>query len=155
MDVAKRTEVERMPESVIHLHVPAATKGRWIRASRAAGLRLTDYIVNAVENQMNQQLVNISIPDNLDFSALKLARDADGAVSLEWPIVEKICKHNHLPIEIFSEAPEEILCRLIVVWYNSHKALGGNPDPIAEDLLAEIAAEDSAGQFVSFQPGRA
>lgn len=38
-----------MTESLIHLRVQAATKGRWVRASRAAGMRLTDWIVDAVE----------------------------------------------------------------------------------------------------------
>ena len=37
------------PDSLIHLRVPATTKGRWVRASRAAGMRLTDWIVDAVE----------------------------------------------------------------------------------------------------------
>jgi len=31
---------------------PAATKGRWVRASRAAGMRLTEWIVDAVEAHM-------------------------------------------------------------------------------------------------------
>ncbi len=45
-----------MNDSLIHLRVPAATKGRWVRASRAAGQRLTDYITCAVEAYMQQQL---------------------------------------------------------------------------------------------------
>ena len=43
------------PDSLIHLRVPAATKGRWVRASRASGMRLTDWIVDAVEAHMQQQ----------------------------------------------------------------------------------------------------
>ena len=62
------------PDSLIHLRVPAATKGRWIRASRAAGLRLTDYIVHAVEERMKQQMTRIAIPNDLKFSALQLAQ---------------------------------------------------------------------------------
>jgi hypothetical protein len=144
-----------MPESIIHLHVPATTKGRWIRLSRSAGLRLTDYIINAVEAYMHQQLVNISIPDDLEFSELRLARDADGDVSFEWPVIETICKHNKLPIELFSEEPEDNVCQLIVFWYQSHKQHGGIDDPVAEDLLRELAAEEAAGQPFSLQPGRA
>lgn len=37
------------PDSLIHLRVPAPIKGRWVRASRLAGMRLTDWIVDAVE----------------------------------------------------------------------------------------------------------
>lgn len=39
-------------DALIHLRVPAATKGRWVRASRAADQRLSDYITCAVEAYM-------------------------------------------------------------------------------------------------------
>jgi hypothetical protein len=35
----------------IHLRVPAEQKARWVRESRAAGMRLTDWIVQRVEMQ--------------------------------------------------------------------------------------------------------
>ena len=74
----------------IHLNVPAATKGRWVRASRAAGRRLSDFIVDAVEAYMQQQLTKIAIPDDVSFSDLHLARDPDGGISLDWaPIGRK------------------------------------------------------------------
>ncbi len=38
-----------MTESVIHLRVPAAVKACWVRESRAAGMRLSDWIVERVE----------------------------------------------------------------------------------------------------------
>lgn len=48
-----------MNDSLIHLRVPAATKGRWIRASRAAGMRLTDWIVGAaLGNSGNAALIS-------------------------------------------------------------------------------------------------
>ena len=40
-----------MTDSVIHLRVPAALKARWVRESRAAGMRLTDWIVERVDMQ--------------------------------------------------------------------------------------------------------
>jgi len=40
-----------MPDALIHLRVPAATKARWVRESRSAGLRLTGWVVAAVEAQ--------------------------------------------------------------------------------------------------------
>ena len=36
-------------EALIHLRIPAATKARWVRESRAAGMRLTDWIIQRVE----------------------------------------------------------------------------------------------------------
>lgn len=36
-------------DALIHLRIPAALKARWVRDSRAAGQRLTDWIVERVE----------------------------------------------------------------------------------------------------------
>lgn len=38
-----------MTDSIIHLRVPAAVKACWVRESRAAGMRLTDWIVERIE----------------------------------------------------------------------------------------------------------
>lgn len=144
-----------MTDALINLRVPAATKGRWVRASRAAGLRLTDYITCAVEAYMQQQLARVAIPEGLDFADLRLARDADGAVSFDWAVIERICRANNLPVEMLREGPEDNVAGLLIGWYSSHRNAGGAPDPVAEDLLAEVKAEDAAGQAFSYEPGRA
>lgn len=137
------------PDSLIHLRVPAATKGRWIRASRAAGMRLTDWIIQAVEAQMQK----IIIPAGLQFADLKLARDSDGSVSFDWEVVERVCRASGLDADSMLEADESALAQLLVGWYQQHRLLGGAPDPVAEDLLAEAKAE--GGQGFSLPPGRA
>ena len=71
-----------MTDALIHLRVPAATKARWVRESRAAGMRLTDWI----------------------------------AQRMDAPPMR---------------------------------------DPVADDLLAEVVAEEAAGQSYSHTPGRA
>ena len=38
-------------EALIHLRVPAELKARWVRESRAAGMRLTDWIVARIDGQ--------------------------------------------------------------------------------------------------------
>ena len=144
-----------MTDSLIHLRIPAATKGLWVRASRAAGQRLTDYITTAVEAYMQQQSARIAIPDDMDFSELRLARDADGAVSFDWAVIERICRANNLPVELLREGPEDNVAGLLIGWYCAHRERGGNADPVAEDLLAEVQAEDAAGQTYSHAPGRA
>lgn len=144
-----------MTDTVIHLRVPAATKSRWVRASRAAGQRLTDYITRAVEAYMQQQLTRLEIPDDIEFSALRLARDADGAVSFDRSVIERICRANNLPVELLSEGAEDNVAGLLIGWYSTHRADGGAPDPVAEDLLAEVQAEAAAGQAFSYEPGRA
>ena len=40
-----------MTDAFVHLRVPAALKAGWVRQSRAAGMRLTDWIVQRVEAQ--------------------------------------------------------------------------------------------------------
>jgi hypothetical protein len=144
-----------MTDATIHLRVPAAVKAAWVRQSRAAGLRLTDWIVDAVEAHMQQQMTKVAIPDGLDFSDLHLARDPDGSVSFDWAAIERICEASGLPVEMFRDAPEDHVSGLIVGWYRAHRQNGGEADPVAEDLISEVVAEDNAGQTVSHQPGRA
>lgn len=64
-----------MNNSVIHLRVPKATKGRWVRASRAAGMRLTDWIEEAVEAHMQNQIVRCETPTP---EQIRAAREAAG-----------------------------------------------------------------------------
>ena len=47
------TDTTEGGDALIHLRVPAALKARWVRASRAAGMKLTDWIVEKTETTMN------------------------------------------------------------------------------------------------------
>ena len=143
------------PESLIHLRVPATTKGRWIRASRAAGMRLTDWIADAVEVHMQQQMAKVAIPNDLDFTDLRLALEPDGSVSFDWAVIERICEASGLPGEVFRDASEDNVSGLIVGWYQAHRQHGGEADPVAENLISEVLAEERAGQHISHEPGRA
>jgi hypothetical protein len=144
-----------MTESLIHLRVPAALKGRWVRASRAAGLRLTDWIVNAVEAHMHRQLTHIAIPTDVRWEDLRLARDPDGNVSFDWGPIERICQACGVDVALFRDAPEDNLAQLLNTWYAAHRADGGEPCPIQEDLIAEALIEEQHGEHVSHQPCRA
>lgn len=42
-------------DALIHLRVPAELKARWVRESRAAGMRLTDWITSKVGKEMARQ----------------------------------------------------------------------------------------------------
>lgn len=44
-----------MIDASIHLRVPAAVKARWVRESRAAGMRLTDWIVARIDGQKGEK----------------------------------------------------------------------------------------------------
>ena len=41
-------------EALIHLRVPAELKARWVRESRSAGMRLTDWITARVGHKGNE-----------------------------------------------------------------------------------------------------
>lgn len=43
-----------MKDAIITIRIPAATKGRWIRSSRAEGKRLTSWIIEKVESTMGK-----------------------------------------------------------------------------------------------------
>lgn len=51
--------------------------------------------------------------------------------------------------------PEDALAALLTTWYSAHRAAGGHADTVAEELIAEVRAEDAAGQHHSHKPGRA
>ena len=104
---------------------------------------------------MAQQMTQIAIPDDLSFADLKLARDPDGMVSFDWGVIERICRASGLPIEVLRDGPEDSVSGLLVAWYSEHRARGGKADPVADDLIAEAAAEEAAGQHSSLPPGRA
>ena len=144
-----------MTDSLVHLRVPASLKRRWVRLSRADNMRLTDWIIEAVEQQMQQRLMQLKVPEDISFSDLNLARDPDGNVSFDMSVIERLCESSNVPLELITESPEDNAARLIVAWYHAHLDQGGNRDPVADDLIAEAKAEDAAGQHYSHAPGRA
>ena len=140
-----------MTTALIHLNVPAPLKGRWVRASRAAGMRLSDWIIQHVERS---QLTTLRIPAGLTYADLKLQRDPDGAVSYDASVLARVCEASGIDAARFA-ADEDALSALLTAWYRAHRAAGGAPDPVQEDLLAEVAAEDARGGGISHAPGQA
>lgn len=143
-------------DALIHLRVPAATKAAWVRESRAAGMRLTDWIVNRVERPLQPaRPIAIRIPADLPFSELRLSRTPAGDVDFDWRPIEAICAASGVDPALFRDADEDNVAGLIVQWYRAHMAAGGERDPVADDLIAEVQIEDAHGQHASHQPGRA
>lgn len=101
------------------------------------------------------KVVALAIPADLPFSALKLARDADGNVSFDWAPIERICAASGVDVAILRDGPEDSLAGLLIAWHRQHLAAGGAPDPVYVDLAGEVIAEDAAGQQYSHAPGRA
>ena len=100
-----------------------------------------------------KKLVKITIA-NIDFSELKLQREPDGAVTFDQAVIARICEASGIDPAI-TLSDEDNAAGLIVSWYAEHRAAGGDADHVAEDLLAEVLAEDLHGGGLSHQPGRA
>lgn len=100
--------------------------------------------------------MKIIIPKNLDFSALKLARDSStgGDMEFDWAPVEAICAASGIDISIFRDNHEDNVAELLTVWYQEHLANGGEPDPVMRDIISEVRIEDSMGG-ISHKPGSA
>ena len=141
--------------SVIHLNVDRQTKGRWVRASRAAGVKLTDYIENAVEAYMKHQLTTVAIPDDVNFDDLQLTMDADGYISFNTDVIAQICRASGVDIRVFEDGPEGNLSEFINTWYRAHQSNGGEKHPVMEAMISEVEIEDLHGQHVSHGAGRA
>lgn len=102
------------------------------------------------------KITPISIPIGVSFSDLRLARDSQtGDVSFDTAVIERIERESSLPAGFFMDQHEDAIAALITTWYSAHRAAGGAADSVAEDLLAEVRAEDAAGQHYSHKPGHA
>ena len=50
-----------MSDSIVRLRVTAEQKARWVRESRAAGMRLTDWIVARIDGQKGKTMIQYTI----------------------------------------------------------------------------------------------
>ncbi len=87
--------------------------------------------------------LTVRIPDNLEFSNLELTRDDGGAVSFDWSPIEVICTASGINPAVFRDMPEGNVAGLIIQWYSLHLQHGGQRDPVADQLLAEVTLEDA------------
>ena len=63
-------------EALIHLRVPAELKARWVRESRAAGMRLTDWIVARIDGQKGKTMIQYTIRPTVMTVDTRAAADA-------------------------------------------------------------------------------
>ena len=101
------------------------------------------------------QIKKITIPENLHFADLKLARDNNGAVSFDVATIESVCAASGIKSDVFMVSHENNVAGLIISWYQAHIANGGDPDATAEDLILEAKLEDQHGGGFSLPAGRA
>ena len=88
----------------------------------------------------------LQIPENLDYSALELTRDPVTLdISFNWRPIEAICRLSGIDTALLLDMPEDNLSTLLHLWYLEHLSCGGAPDPVEEQLRAEVEAEKFAG----------
>jgi len=105
---------------------------------------------------MTAHATTISIPEGMDFANLKLERDpVTGTIRFDWLPIEAICAASGLDIALFREQHEDNVSGLIVAWYAEHLRQGGHPDPVQEQLLSEVQAEDTYGLAAVQKGGQA
>ncbi len=102
---------------------------------------------------MRKSLLRLSIPDTVQFSELELSF-VGSDLAFNWEPIEKICGHNGLNIAIFKHSPESNVCDLLTHWYTKHRESGGALDPVMEEYLAEVQAEEKVGLIVEKQHAR-
>lgn len=93
---------------------------------------------------MTTTRIQIQIPNDLDFSALKLSRDPVTLdVSIDRRPLEIICELSKIDIAILEM--DDNIAEILNAWYRAHLLRGGAPDPVQEQLWAEVQAEAAAG----------
>jgi hypothetical protein len=91
----------------------------------------------------DEKVVKLTIPKSIDFSDLKLVRNAEtGGFSFDWTPIEAICLASWIDIEIYRTTHEDNVNSLIAAWYLAHLEHSGERDPVADELIAEIMTED-------------
>ena len=94
----------------------------------------------------DKKLLHITFPDTVRFEDLKLSRDpVTGEIAFDWQPIELICQHSGLDSDIFRHSHEDNVAGLIIAWYQEYLKLGGEKNPVVEELLGEIELEDKHG----------
>lgn len=84
---------------------------------------------------MEHESTNVVIPDDVTFSDLRLARDANGRLSFNWAPIERICASSGIDVNV-PRSSEDSAAWLITYWYAEHIRRGGARDPVYDNLVA-------------------
>jgi hypothetical protein len=89
---------------------------------------------------------HIQIPVDISFEDLHLSRDpVTGLIEFDAEPVEQVCEANHIDPDTL--LTEDNIGALLSAWYQAHRANGGAADPVQEQILAEVQAEDDFSQI--------
>lgn len=115
----------------------------------------------------------ITVPGDMDFSTLELARSPAGDLSFDWGIFEKICLINDVDLAYFCsprdtiavrytldrkinpaipETADDNIAAVISSWYRAYRKRGGSADPVAEVQFAGMLNETPMRFFSGIEP---
>ena len=95
----------------------------------------------------------ITIPPAVDFAELQLARELYTRRLLYKPMpLERLIAANRLALRGTMFEEEDLAAWLIARWYLAHRTAGGEPDPVAEEVLADVEALQAIG-IPALDPG--
>ena len=83
---------------------------------------------------MQDTPLTLKLPDDHVFEDLRLRRCDDAAIDLDMDLVQKICQLNDFDFQKVLANPGPVVSTILTVWYKSHLAEGGSPDPLMEEL---------------------
>lgn len=82
----------------------------------------------------DDSLLTLKLPAGYSFADLKLRRCELDAIDLDMDLVRLVCNINGLDFAKVCENPGPVVTTILTVWYKSHLAQGGEPDPLMETL---------------------
>ena len=105
---------------------------------------------------MEQRKARVVIPDHLSFADLGLKRLETGKIEFDWNVVKQICESSEgLLLEHLEEGQGDNVVGLILGWHMVIRENGGETDPVAEELVAEVMEEESEGAPTDDDSGHA
>lgn len=93
--------------------------------------------------------------EGVDYADLKLRYEPEGSdiVSFDADVLIAFCRANNLPADAWLN--EDNIATVMAKWYRLHRAAGGAPDPVREQIAFEVELEDRLGGGFSHEGGRA
>lgn len=93
-------------------------------------------------SDFRKALVQVRIPADLHFCDLRLRRQPGGDISFDLAVMARVLDASGVPR---AAATEDLHSGVIVGWYRMHREQGGAPDPVVEQMIAEVREEDASG----------
>ena len=87
----------------------------------------------------------IILPDGVQFADLKLEREpVTKRLLYRAGPLHALAVANGIDQQTLFADDDDWAALLVAEWYRAHRQAGGDPDPVAEQVLAEVAAQQAS-----------